>query len=73
MGLVPNFEFMRSNTKSHAFFSMLKLSYTKSNVGLFITNFLACPTRISVPNIVYLTKKEIASFWHLKLKHLHQN
>jgi len=33
MGLVPDHEFMRVNTKALDFFLMLKLPYTKSGVG----------------------------------------
>ena len=46
MGLVPNHEFMRINIKATQVFLMLKLSYTKNGVMLFITGFPACPTRI---------------------------
>jgi hypothetical protein len=46
VGLVPNHEFMRINIKTTQVFLMLRLSYTKNGAMLFITGFLACPTRI---------------------------
>ena len=46
MGLVPNHEFMRINIKTTQVFLILRLSYTKNGAMLFITGFLACPTRI---------------------------
>ena len=50
MGLDPNHEFMRINTKVTQVFLMLKLSSKKSGVKLLQTDFLACPTRMSGPS-----------------------
>ena len=49
MGLVPNLEFMKINTKVTEVFLMLKLPYTNSGVKLFQYNFLACITRMGGP------------------------
>ena len=50
MGLVPNLQFIRVNTKSSKFFLMLKLAYTKSGVTLLQTGPLVCPTRMGGPS-----------------------
>ena len=46
MGLVPNREFMRINTKSSRVFSMLKLPNTKIGAGLLNISCVACPARM---------------------------
>ena len=50
MGLVPNNDLMRVNTKSPKFFLMLKLPYTKSGVKLLKSNFLTSPIRADGPS-----------------------
>ena len=48
MGLVPNHEFMRINTKVvRVYFVLEKKPYTKNGVKLLKTSFLACHARIS--------------------------
>ena len=49
MGLVPNLEFMRINTKSPKFLNALVI-IRKSGVGILNTCFLACPTRMGGPS-----------------------
>ena len=51
MGLIPNLEFMRTNTKPHTqVLSMLILPHIKSVVGLLKPNFVACPSRVGGPS-----------------------
>lgn len=52
MTLVPNPNSMIINTKSLKF-SMLGLPYTKSDVGLVSTKFLAYPTRMGWAKLVF--------------------
>ena len=49
MVLVPNLQFMRINRVTQVFI-MLKLPYTKSNVGLLKINFLGCPSTMGGPS-----------------------
>ena len=59
MGLVPNLEFIRINTKSLKFSYCLKLSYTKSYVELLKIGFLTFSTRMGGPSYPWIGRYEI--------------
>ena len=50
MGSIFNLELMTDNTKSTKIVLMLKLSYTKSDIGILKTGFLAPLTRMGMPS-----------------------
>lgn len=55
MGLVPNHEFIRINTKSPEFFFMIELPYIHNGDGLLKTGFLACrPRWVGQPSLPHV-------------------